>query len=83
MAIAVVNVEGARLALFLKRFCHSQSLGDRHKFVGQAMEYEDRDVDLVGPIHRRPRAVLLRGMVFIVGPHLRKPALMACRNAKS
>lgn len=44
MAIAVVNVEGAHLALFLKRFCHSQSLGDRHKFVGPAMEYEDRDV---------------------------------------
>jgi hypothetical protein len=31
MAIAIVNVEGVHLALFLKRFCHSQSLGARHK----------------------------------------------------
>ena len=83
MAIAIEIVEGVHLALFLTRFCRSQSLGDRHKFVGPAMEYGDRHVDLVGPIHRRPRAVLLRGTVFIVGPHLREPALMARRNAKS
>jgi len=68
------------LLFSLKRFCHSQSLGDRHK---SAMEYEDRHADLVSPVHHRLRAVLLRGTVFIVGLHLREPALMARRKAKS
>jgi hypothetical protein len=46
VAITIIDVEGVHLALFLKRFCHSHSLGKRDHFVGPAVEDENRHVDL-------------------------------------